>query len=179
MQNLTHERAVITIDGKEYTVKRLGLQNAFQFLKLLKSANIVHQFTRLMNDFDNGESYTFVPLEDEQIAQLNEDEQNLYQRELAEWKAEEPERQAAKRDRMVQTALNLIFSMEGAENEVYALLGSLIGMPKEDTKDLPLDATVDILEAIFKAPDLKSFFNAIKKLLPKADTIPAATPVAN
>lgn len=169
MENLTHERAVITIDGKEYTVKRLGLVNAFQFLKLLKSANMVQQFTRLMNEFGDDEKDKFVPLTEEQIAGFDENEKVLYDEKLKAWEAGAAEREADRRERMIQTALNLIFSMDGAEKDIYALLGSLIGMKEEETKELPLDATVDILEAIFKAPDLKSFFKAVKRLLPKAE----------
>lgn len=173
LENFTYQRPTVVIDEKEYKIKRLALGNAFQFIKLLQKANAVQHFTRLMKDYAEAEKGNFVKLKAEQVAELSEDERKLYEERLAAWEAEAPAREEERRDRLIQTALTLIFSMEGAENEIYELLGSLVGMQKDETKELPLDATVEILDGLFKAPDLKSFFKAVKKFLPKEALAPS------
>jgi len=175
MENLIHQPVKVTINGKEHTVKRLGLQNAFQFIRILKSAGIVHQFSSMIRDMDVKSDSYFVPLTAEQIAEFDENEKLLYDERLAKWKAGEAAREEERQERMIQTALNLFMSVEDAEKDVYPLLATLIGLPEEETKSIPLDVAVEIIEAIVKAPDLKSFFKAIKRLLPKEKKTPEAT----
>lgn len=174
MENLIHEPVKVTIDGKEHTVKRLGLQNVFQFVRILKSAGIVHQFSQMIREAEGESDSDFVPLTAEQIAEFDENEKLKYDKELADWEAAEATREEERKERMIQTALNIFMSVEDAEKDIYPLLGSIIGLPEEKTKTIPLDVAVEIIEAIVKAPDIKSFFKAIKKALPKDKAVPAA-----
>lgn len=173
MENLIHEPTKVTINGEEHKVKRLGLQHMFQFIRVLKSAGIVHQFSQIIRDLDDKSD--FVKLKPEQVAEFDENEKALYETRLLEWESGKEAREEAQQERMIQTALNLFFSVEKAEKDVYPLLGSLIGLPEEETKMIPPDVAVDIIEAIVKAPDIKSFFKAIKKFLPKDKETPPAT----
>lgn len=175
MENLIHEPAKVTINGKEHTVKRLGIQNVFQFIRILKSAGIVNQFSQMIRDMDVKSDSDFVKLEPEQVAEFSDDEKALYEARLVEWEAGEVEREEERQERMIQTALNLLFSIEGAEKDVYPLLGTLVGVPEAEAKLIPPDAAVEIIEALIKAPDIKSFFSAIKRMLPKDKTTPPAT----
>lgn len=174
MENLVYEPKKVMINGKEHTVKRLGLQNVFQFIRILKSAGIVHQFSSMIRDMDVKSNSDFVPLTAEQIKEFDENEKKKYDERLAEWEAGEVEREEERQERMIQTALNLFMSVEDAEKDVYPLLATLIDLPEADTKLIPPDVAVEIIEAIVKAPDIKSFFNAIKKLLPKDKKTPEA-----
>lgn len=175
MENLVHEPVKVTINGKQHTVKRLGLQNVFQFIRILKSAGIVHQFSQMIRDMDVKSDSDFVPLTAEQIAEFDENEKLKYDERLAEWEAGEVEREEERQERMIQTALNLFMSVENAEKDVYPLLSTLIDLPEAETKVIPPDVAVEIIIAIVKAPDIKSFFNAIKTLLPKDKKTPPAT----
>lgn len=175
MENLIHEPTKVTINGKEHTVKRLGLENVFQFIRILKSAGIVPQFSSMIRDMDVKSDSDFVPLTAEQIAEFDENEKVKYNERLVEWEAGEVEREEERQERMIQTALNLFMSVENAEKDVYPLLSTLIDLPEADAKRIPPDAAVEIIIAIVKAPDLKSFFKAIKKLLPKDKKTPPAT----
>ena len=50
LNELVHTAPSITVDGKEYQVKRLGLKHIFAFIKILQQARIVNQFADMMAD---------------------------------------------------------------------------------------------------------------------------------
>lgn len=69
----------------------------------------------------------------------------------------------------VGAAVNLVFTLIEAETEIYDLFGKLLGVSGEEFKNFPPETLIDVTENIINAPDLKAFFNALKRLLPQAE----------
>ena len=67
----------------------------------------------------------------------------------------------------IGAAVNLVFTLVEAETEIYDLFGKLLGVSGDEFKNFPPETLIDVTENIVNAPDLKAFFNALKRLLPK------------
>lgn len=165
MENLLHEAKTVIVEGKEVQIKRLSFGNVFQVVKILKKANIIGEFRKILNEV--GGAPEFTPLTVDQISQLTDEEQAVYAERLEAWKAGAEQREAERADTMVQTALNLLFSVTEAENEVYDLIGSFVKVKGDKAKDFDLELVYDILHAVLTAPDLKAFFDKVSNLLPE------------
>lgn len=71
------------------------------------------------------------------------------------------------REEQVAAAINLVMTLVEAETEIYDLFGKLIGISGDEFKKLPPEVLIDVIENIMNAPDLKAFFKALGRLLPK------------
>lgn len=69
----------------------------------------------------------------------------------------------------VGAAINLVLTLVEAETEIYDLFGKLLGVSGDEFKKFPPETLIYVTENIVKAPDLKAFFNALKRFLPKAE----------
>ncbi len=52
MQEIMEQPKSVTVNGKEYTVRRLALFDIFRFIDILKHANLLAKFGELMKTFD-------------------------------------------------------------------------------------------------------------------------------
>lgn len=52
MQEIMEQPKTVTVNGKEYTVRRLALFDIFRFIDILKHANLLAKFGELMKTFD-------------------------------------------------------------------------------------------------------------------------------
>lgn len=159
MEALVHTNPSITVDGVEYPVQRLGLKHMVTFIKVLKGARIVNQFADMMKDMQVKEP--------EEAAEGEEADPEALAAQLEE-------RQAAAKDRALGAGLNMIFALVEADAEIYQLVASLTGMKKEDAENLPLDKTMELVEIIVDAPDIRAFTEAVQKFLNRK-TRPMAT----
>lgn len=69
----------------------------------------------------------------------------------------------------IGAAINLVMTLVEAETEIYDLFGKLIGVSGDEFKKFPPETLIYVTENIVKAPDLKAFFSALKRFLPKAE----------
>ncbi|MED4914296.1 hypothetical protein [Parageobacillus thermoglucosidasius] len=52
MQEIMEQPKTVTVNGKEYTVRRLALFDIFRFIDILKHANLLAKFGELLKVFD-------------------------------------------------------------------------------------------------------------------------------
>ncbi|MBK3495296.1 hypothetical protein JFL43_10620 [Viridibacillus sp. YIM B01967] len=79
----------------------------------------------------------------------------------------EEETEEEKRVKYLQVVFNLIFELVEAEGEIYEFIASIVGKKKEDVENMPLDAFVKVVEAVFTSKDLTDFFSAVQRVLSK------------
>lgn len=140
MSPLLPDLPVVTIEGKDYPLRRLNIKDTFTLIKLVKDV-----FTWGYRDGQGRLDHLI-------------EQAGLFMSAMAKAKGEE-----AADPRVNSQAFGVMLAplmgVPMMEEEICAWLGSVMKLTKADFENLPMGSEVAVLEALAMHPDLHAFFS--------------------